>query len=200
VRKALAAAAAAVLLLAGCADATPGGGAGLSSQVVVDSPQLRAAKRAAGVAPCPAPRGPGSDLPGLTLRCLGGGRPVTLSRLSGPLVVSLWASWCTSCPKELPLYQRLHREAGDRLTVIGVDWQDTQPGAALELLRRTGAVFPQLADPGGDLADHYRLTGLPGILLVDRQGHVTFRLQLIESYAQLTRLVEDHTGVAVGAG
>jgi hypothetical protein len=60
--------------------------------------------------------------------------------------------------------------------------------------------MPQLADPGGDLADHYRLVGLPGILLVDGHGAVTFKLMRIDDYDQLLGLVADHTGVRVAAG
>ena len=172
----------------------------LESHVDVDTPALREAKADIGVQPCPSPEGPGSDLPELTLTCLGGGRDVRLSDVSGPAVVQLWASWCTSCPDELPLYQRLRDEYGDRLTVLGVDWQDTQPGKAMALLELTGTTMPQLADPGGDLADHYRLTGLPGILLVDEEGAVTFELMRIDDYDQLLGLVRDHTGVPVEAG
>jgi thiol-disulfide isomerase/thioredoxin len=188
-------------LLGGCASSAPGdSGSALRSRIVVDSPELRQAKARARVVGCPATAGPGSALPDLTLPCLGGGRPLNLSEVSGPAVISLWASWCTYCPDELPLYQRLRRQAGNRLTVLGVDWQDTNPDAAIALLRRTGAVFPQLADPGGELADHYRVRGLPGMLLVDSAGRVTFRLQRIESYRELAALVADHTGVNLGAG
>jgi thiol-disulfide isomerase/thioredoxin len=196
---ALVAAVAACLVLSACARdvvAAPD----LSSQIRVDTPALRALKGRVGVADCPRTGGPGSDLPALTLPCLGGGRDVHLSRVSGPAVISLWASWCTSCPHELPLYQRLSKDTAGRLTVLGVDYQDTQPGAALTLLQQTGATFPQAADPGGHLADHYRVSGLPGILLVDARGKVTFLLQRIESYAGLVALVEQHTGVTVGAG
>jgi thiol-disulfide isomerase/thioredoxin len=187
----------AAVLLAGCADAPSVTAPALESRVDVDTPELRAAKRAAGVLPCPEPRGPGSGLPEVTLDCLGGGREVTLSEVSGPAVVSLWASWCTSCPDELPLYQRLADEAGDEVAVLGVDYQDTRPGAALALLEATDATFPQLADPGGTLADHYRLAGLPGILVVDGKGRVHFELDVIEDYAELTALVAEHAGVQV---
>jgi thiol-disulfide isomerase/thioredoxin len=115
-------------------------------------------------------------------------------------VISLWASWCVSCPHELPLYQRLSEATAGKLSVLGVDYQDTQPGKALALLQTTHAVFPQAADPGGDLADHYRLSGLPGVLLVDGDGKVTFLLRRLERYADLVTLVEQHTGVTVGAG
>jgi thiol-disulfide isomerase/thioredoxin len=189
------------LTASGCAGGGPLPSApDLGSHVDVDTPDLRAAKAKIGVQPCPHEDGPGSDLPDLTLACLGGGREVDLSDISGPAVVQLWASWCVSCPDELPLFQRLSDEHGDQLTVLGVDWQDTQPGKAMELLDLTDAKMPQLADPGGDLAEHYRLTGLPGILLVDKQGDVTFKLMRLDDYDQLLSLVQDHTGVPVAAG
>jgi thiol-disulfide isomerase/thioredoxin len=191
---------AASLLLTACSGDSPFDAPDLKSRVDVDNPALRHVKQRIGVQPCPALSGKSSDLADVTLPCLGGGRSVTLSDIKGPAVVSLWASWCTSCPHELPLYQRLSRKAGDRLTVLGVDWQDTQPGAALTLLGKTRATFWQLADPGGVLADHYRLTALPGVLLVDRSGHVTFMLRRIDTYADLTALVREHTGVNVAAG
>ncbi len=196
-------AAALLLTLAGCASGQGLTAPDLESRVEVDNPELRAAKADLGIEPCPSPAdlaGSGSDLPALTLPCLGGGRAVTLSDVQGPAVISLWASWCGSCPDELPLYSRLSKAAGDRLTVLGVDYEDTQPGAALTLLGETGARFPQVADPGGSLSEEYRLTGLPGMLLVDAQGKVTFLLRLVDDYPQLAALVKQHTGVDVTAG
>jgi thiol-disulfide isomerase/thioredoxin len=191
---------AASVLLTACSGDGPLPSPDLRSRIDVANPALRHAKARIGVHPCPALTAKKSDLPDLQLPCLGGGRSVTLSHVAGPAVVSLWASWCTSCPHELPLYQRLSEQAGHRLNVLGVDWQDTQPGAAMTLLGQTHASFWQLADPGGDLADHYRLTALPGILLVDGNGHVTFLLRRIDNYADLTSLVRQHTGVDVSAG
>ena len=196
----VAAAAGALAVLAGCAEDSAVPTPDLRSRVDVDTPELRAAKKEIGVANCPRPQGKGSDLPDLTLPCLGGGPEVTLSDIGGPAVIQLWASWCVSCPDELPLFQRLSDENGDRLTVLGIDWQDTQPGKAMALLELTDATMPQLADPGGDLADHYRLSALPAVLLVDAEGAVTFKLQRIDTYEQLVELVGDHTGVAVRAG
>lgn len=176
----------------------------MESRVDVDTPELRAEKKRIGVEACGLPEGPGSDLPDLTLPCLGGGDELTLADVSGPAVIQLWASWCVSCPDELPLFQRLAdehgTEVGGELTVFGVDWQDTQPGKAMALLDHTKATMPQWADPGGDLADHFRLNALPAILLVDADGNVTFKLRRVDTYAQLADLVTEHTGVQVEAG
>ena len=143
---------------------------------------------------------PEGALPQVTLPCLGGGADVDLSTLRGPMVVNLWAQWCGPCREELPYYQRLHERAGDRVEVLGVDYQDTRPDWALDLLRETGVTFPSVADPGGELRVPLRVRGLPGILFVDEDGRLVHQeCAVIESYEQLTGLVEQHLGVAVGS-
>jgi thiol-disulfide isomerase/thioredoxin len=207
-----AAAASGVLLLAGCLPAddpgseeAPDQGPGrFAVDVDVDTPALRAAKEQAGIADCPAPDGPApqteNPLPEVTLACLGGGRDVDLSALRGPMVVNLWAQWCGPCREELPYYQQLHERAGDRVRVLGVDYQDTRPDWALDLLDQTGVTYPSLADPAGELRVPFRVRGLPGIVLVDGAGEVVHvEFLVIESYDQLAGLVDEHLGVGVGA-
>lgn len=185
----------AALVLAGCAT-TP---TAVSPGTKVDTPELQAARQKAGIAPCaPGTAAPVSGgLPALTLPCLGGGEGIDLSKLPRPAVIQLWASWCDNCPHELPLYQRLYAAAGDKLTVLGIDYEDTNPGRGLELLQQAGVKFPQVADTGGALSDTYRIQGLPGILIIDAQGKVTFRLRLIDTYADLVALVEQYAGIRV---
>lgn len=168
--------------------------------VDVDSPQLRAAKKQAGIEPCE----PGSGaavtdgLPEVTLPCLGGGPDVDLSSLRGPLVVNLWAQWCGPCREELPHYQRLHERAGDELTVLGIDYQDTQPAAALELAERAGVTYPLLADPGAAVRTPFRVRGLPGVALVDDGGRVVhLEYTVIRSYDQLRELVGRYLDVTL---
>ena len=108
------------------------------SNVDVDTPELRTLKRQVGLEQCPEGTSADGALPDVTLPCLGGGPSTSLAALEGPLVLNLWAQWCGPCREELPYYQRLHEKAGDRLHVVGLDFMDTQPAAALELLRESG--------------------------------------------------------------
>jgi thiol-disulfide isomerase/thioredoxin len=198
----------AVLLLAGCASPEPSGEGGgderrFAVDVDVDTPELRAAKRRAGIEDCPTTSAAGEDpaepLPDVTLACLGGGPDVNLTDLRGPMVVNLWAQWCGPCREELPYYQQLHERAGEKVAVLGVDYQDTQPDWAMDLLRETGVTFPSVADPDGELRVPLRVRGLPGLVLVDDAGDVVHQeFVVIESYEQLAGLVEEHLGVAVG--
>lgn len=198
--------AAALLSLTGCAGGAGGaGGDGTGrpgrAQVDVDTPRLARARQAAGIADCAPGSGAPVDggLPAVTLPCLGGGPDVDLSTLEGPMVVNLWASWCGPCRTELPFYQAFSEEHGDRVSVLGVDYQDTQPAAALALARDTGVTYPLLADPQGALdgaTPMPRVAGLPFLALVDADGRVVHREYVeIHSERQLTDLVQKYLEV-----
>jgi thiol-disulfide isomerase/thioredoxin len=138
-------------------------------------------------------------LPQVTLPCLGGGRDVDLSSLRGPMVVNLWASWCGPCRKEMPILQDFHERYDDRVQVIGIDYQDVQTQAALDLVKETGVTYPLLADPQSALsgaAPFPVLRGLPFLALVDTDGRVVHReFTIIESRRQLAGLVDRHLGI-----
>jgi thiol-disulfide isomerase/thioredoxin len=199
------------LVLAGCGPADDGGGtAGAStagaeggssarSAVDVDTPALRSLKQQAGIAACPAATST-SDLPQVSLPCLGGGRSVALSRLRGPVVINLFAQWCGPCRKELPFYQELSEKAHGRVQVLGVDYEDTLPARALELARASGVRYPLLADPSALLRKPFGVRGLPGIVLVDRHGKVRpVQLRAFRSYAELRDVVQQQLGVTLPA-
>jgi thiol-disulfide isomerase/thioredoxin len=190
--------------LLGCLSGCTQPEAELQSRVDVDTPALRALKKEAGIAPCPedtraAAQG-GAALPDVVLPCLGGGADVDLRAVRGPAVLNLWAQWCGPCGKELPLFQRLHERAGDRLQVLGIDWQDTQPGRALELARLSGVTYPLAADPAALVADAWRVNGLPITVFVDGRGRTTVHRGQIADYGDLAQLVAEHTGVRLAAG
>jgi len=191
----------ACLLLAGCTSEpdVPGSLPGQGS-VDVDTPALRALKADAGVRPCrggtadPVPDG----LPDVTLQCLGGGRPVNLSSLRGPMVITLFAQWCGPCRRELPYFQQLERKAAGAVRVLGVDHLDTQPDGALRLARRSGVTFPLLADPEAVLRSELRVIGLPTVVFVDTEGVVTgVQAREFRSYADLREAVREQLGVEV---
>lgn len=198
----VAAALAALLLSAACSSSEPGStkptfGGGTAPTVPAGT--LAAAKEAAGIEDCPAPGDDtADDLPDLTLQCLGGGRDVDLSRLTGtPTVINLWASWCAPCRAELPLLARADEAYGDRVRVIGIDFDDAAPDAAIELARRSGVTYPQLVDRSSRTTKPFGVVGLPQTVFVDAQGTmVATERTSFRSYADLTAAIERHLGVA----
>jgi thiol-disulfide isomerase/thioredoxin len=191
------------LLLAGCtAEPDLPGSLPAQGSVDVDTPALRALKADAEVRPCRggAPASVPDGLPDVTLQCLGGGRPVNLSSLRGPMVITLFAQWCGPCREELPYFQELDQKADGAVRVLGVDHLDTQPDGALRLARRSGVTFPLLADPEALLRPELRVFGLPTVVYVDADGAVTdVQARRFSSYADLREAVRDQLGIEVRA-
>jgi cytochrome c biogenesis protein CcmG, thiol:disulfide interchange protein DsbE len=193
--------AAALVVLAGCADGAGPSASTSAGSVDVATADLVRLKQQAGIADCPPStdsRPPTDALPDVTLPCLGGGRDVRLAGLDGPLVLNIWASYCAPCRDELPVLQRLHESAGDELTVLGVDYEDTAPGSALQLAADAGVTFPSVADPGADLRADLEVIALPQTVFVAADGSIvaTERRQLT-SYDLVADLVEEHLAIDV---
>jgi thiol-disulfide isomerase/thioredoxin len=133
-------------------------------------------------------------LPEISLAGLHGGPSVDLRTLEGPVVVNLWASWCVPCKRELPIYAAFARKHAGTVSVLGVDFQETNGDAAAALLKASKVDYPVVTDPDGDL----HAIGLPEIVLVDAHGKIAYREYVeIKSLAQLEGIVEKHLGVAL---
>lgn len=193
----------AVLVLSGCSSDPSAAPAPGGAKVDVDTQSLRATKQAAGIETCVAGNASHVDggLPEVTLPCLGGGPDVNLASLEGPMVVSLWASWCQECKAELPILQAFHDDHGDRVPVLGIDYQDVQPAGALALARRSGVTYPLLADPQTAIsaqAPFPALRGLPLLALVGADGTVQYlEYGAVSSEQELVDLVDQHLGISL---
>lgn len=196
---------ASVVLLASCSGQTTATPRQQQAQAQVDvnTAALRAIKKRAGVEACPTPAGHGpvaGGMPAVTLPCLGGGQPVDLAKLRGPLVVNLFAQWCGPCRAELPYYQKLHQLGRGKVAVLGIDYQDPQPAGALQLAEAAGVSYPLLADPTAQLRVPFRVRGLPGVVLVDAHGRVVHsELTEVGSYQQLRQMVQRYLHVSLPA-
>lgn len=168
--------------------------------VDVATPELRRMRARAGIETCvPGPTNGGAgDLPAVTLPCLGGGPAIDLSALRGPLVLNIWGSWCAPCRDELPILAGFYEQYGDRVPLLGIDFQDTRPEDALELAEASGVKYPQLFDHDGAIGRTSVMPGqaVPALAFVDASGAVTAWVPgEVKSQRQLVDLVRQHLGV-----
>jgi cytochrome c biogenesis protein CcmG/thiol:disulfide interchange protein DsbE len=129
--------------------------------------------------PVPAPRRAriGKLAPDFTLRALDG-KPVTLSSYRGrPVVLTFFASWCHPCEEDMPVLERAQRDAGNRIAVIGVNYQDFESDTR-EFVGQLGVTFPALIEDSTDnpVAKRYDVHAMPDTVFIDADGVVRDRL------------------------
>ncbi len=138
-------------------------------------------------------------LPDVTLAGFDGADDVDLGEFSGPAVISVWASWCGPCRKEMPILEEFNAAYGDRVAMLGIDFQDQQVEKAQALVERSGVTYPLVQDELGDINGQGAfplLRGLPYLAFVDDDGTVTHvEAVVVDSTDQLVDLVDEHLGV-----
>lgn len=164
------------------------------------SPALARAKTKAHIEECPESsptEAKDKGLPAMKVRCLGGGDPVYLSGLAKkPTIINMWASWCGPCKEELPILAKAHREYGDKIQFLGIDFADPAPESAIKLAAGAGVTYPLMADPDSSLKSSLRVIGLPETVFVDDDGTVVAtERRAFRSYADLKRAISDHLDV-----
>jgi cytochrome c biogenesis protein CcmG, thiol:disulfide interchange protein DsbE len=104
-----------------------------------------------------------------------------LDQFRGRVVyLDFWASWCLPCRQSFPwmqTMQNMYEERGLKILTVNLD---ADRADADKFLARFKPTFDVRFDPAGDLAELYKVNGMPSSLLIDRHGvprftHVGFR-------------------------
>ena len=127
----------------------------------------------------PAPRRAriGKLAPDFTLKALDG-KAVTLSSFRGrPVVLTFFASWCHPCEEDMPVLERAQRDSGNRIAVVGVNYQDFASDTR-DFVDRLGVTFPALVEDSTDnpVAKRYDVHAMPDTVFIDAAGVVRNRL------------------------
>ena len=89
-----------------------------------------------------------------------------------PTVVNFFASWCTPCKKELPVFADAYERHKHDVRFLGVDTEDSA-SEGLEMLERYGIDYPAVYDPDATVRNALgRSSGLPITAFVTSDGKV----------------------------
>ncbi|MFC1641655.1 TlpA family protein disulfide reductase [Myxococcota bacterium] len=116
---------------------------------------------------------------------------VRLSDLRGKVVLlDFWASWCGVCRNQAPILDEVARQFRSQdLVVLGVNTGD-QPTEAMALTQRLGLSYRSLLDGDGSVAEAYRASALPTLVLIDSSGRIAEVRQGLVRKNELERLVQ----------
>lgn len=109
-----------------------------------------------------------------------GGDSVSLYQLlqqGRPVVVNFWGSSCSGCLEEMPAFEKLNAEFGDRVLLVGVDVGEqvglgTRDGA-IELMKRLNVNYPTGSTDTENIAEDQRIYGLPRTVFLTPKGFIS---------------------------
>ncbi len=123
---------------------------------------------------------------------------IDMGDLGGPAVINFWATWCAFCVDEMPDFEQVHQQLGDRVRFIGVDVQDNRE-AALGFARDVGVTYELVEDVDRSYYYDVKARGMPTTLFVDADGVIRWRHTSALSLQELQALIGEHLGVEAGA-
>jgi cytochrome c biogenesis protein CcmG/thiol:disulfide interchange protein DsbE len=110
--------------------------------------------------------------PNFTLDKIASDGTASLSSFRGKVVVlNFWASWCDPCKTEAPALEELSHEYAGRVTVVGVDSEDTTSDARA-FADRYHLTYPLVHAQGSEIYHRWGLTGYPETFIIDASGRV----------------------------
>jgi cytochrome c biogenesis protein CcmG, thiol:disulfide interchange protein DsbE len=113
----------------------------------------------------------GQVAPDFELETLDGGT-LRLSDYRGrPVVLNFWASWCTPCRKEFPMFRETVADKDGAFAMIGVDTGDVRDDAR-QFVREQRANWPNGFDAGNHVARGYGVDPLPQTFFIRADGTI----------------------------
>ena len=101
------------------------------------------------------------------------GTSITLSELQGkPVIINFWATWCGPCVKEMPAFERLKDDFGDKIGIIAVNCGDDAE-TVKDFVEENGYTFPVVLDEEYSISMLYPTNSIPYTVVLDAEGKVT---------------------------
>jgi thiol-disulfide isomerase/thioredoxin len=111
-------------------------------------------------------------LPDFKLENIAGGF-ITSDDLKGKVtVVDVWATWCGSCTREIPIYTRLYDafQGQDEVAFVGIATDSPRKDIPVKV-RQLGIPYPVFIG-GADVIDALRIQGFPTTFVLDKEGNI----------------------------
>lgn len=117
---------------------------------------------------------------------------VSLESLRGKLVLlDFWATTCPPCVRQMSDLQEIHqRMSGQGVVVLGINTDGSSSARIRDFARTKGARYPMLMDQG-PVAERYRVSQLPTLYVIDREGKVRWSHVGYTSREQLEEVIRD---------
>jgi peroxiredoxin len=94
------------------------------------------------------------------------------SQKGNPVVMFFGTTWCPACRGEMPFYKALYEKYAKRgLKFLYIDINESSKRVAY-FAKENSFPYIVLLDSDGSVATNYNITGVPTLILVDKQGNI----------------------------
>lgn len=114
--------------------------------------------------------------PAVSMTSLTGNSIDTLNRNNKPLLITFWATTCSSCIKEMPHLVDMQNRLADKLDIAGVAMYYDNVDHVKELVKRRSLNYHIITDRTGKIAEAFggiRLT--PTSFLISAEGKIIYQ-------------------------
>lgn len=106
---------------------------------------------------------------------LASGQQITLDEFRAqhagrPVALYFWAEWCPVCRAEAHVVTRVMKD----YPVLTIAMQSGSVAEVAQVLQKRELDWPTLVDADGAITRQYGLPGVPGLVLLDKQGMIRF--------------------------
>lgn len=130
-----------------------------------------------------------------SLEVIHGGEPgnrIKLSNLRGNVVLlDFWASWCKPCREQSPIVDAIAKKFDKQdVMVVGVNTSDRRD-LAEAFLKHHPVSYASVIDEDGSASEAFGVSKLPTIVILDREGKITYSAASVVSASTLDALVSE---------
>ena len=104
------------------------------------------------------------------------GESLNLTNPGKFVVINYWAVWCAPCRKEIPELNELASHNPEKLTVVGVNFDDSRGEVLLDEIEKLGIKFQSLVEDPRSTWGLEPVTILPETLIISAEGKLLHRL------------------------
>jgi hypothetical protein len=87
------------------------------------------------------------------------------------MILNVWGSWCGPCKEEIPIFRSFYEKAKDKVSLVGVDVEESSIEDGQEFVESSGITWPNLYDPDGRSREYFGM-GVPVTWFIAADGSI----------------------------
>jgi thiol-disulfide isomerase/thioredoxin len=131
----------------------------------------------------------------LKLSCIDGSSEINYHSIKGPIIINVWASWCTGCKEEMPYFVDLYANPifkSGEIKLLGINVDEKNADSGPNFIKSNGMSWPHLEDTDSRSKLVFG-PGVPVTYFLDKSGEVIYKhIGAYRSKSQLFEAVEKY--------